>query len=161
MYLRPTAMGRRRIVVMDRDAATLSHICELLESKGYQVVGAEATPTACQLVNRRRVDLVLTTIAFPEAERETWLSALGHLDVHVPVIAMCDASSAHALDLFDTANEFGAAAVLRRPFTASTLLQMVAEFLPGQTQAQSYGATSSPAEGIDWTALLDASAAIH
>jgi DNA-binding NtrC family response regulator len=159
MYLRPSGPGRPCIIVVDHDAPTLSRLCGLLQSKGYLVVGAEAGPAACRMMQRRRVDLVLTTITLPEAERRVWASALSQLDVHVPVIAMCEASSVHALDLFDTANEFGATAVLRRPFTASTLLQMIAGLLPTPMQADATAGKSSVR--ADWPGLVSGSTAIH
>ncbi|HVZ01457.1 MAG TPA: response regulator [Dongiaceae bacterium] len=158
MYLRPSARGRPRIIVMDRDAPTLSRLCDLLRSRGYVAVGVETAPAACRMVHRQRVDLVLTTIALPEPDRRAWASALSHLDVAVPVIAMCEASSAHALNLFDTANEFGATAVLRRPFTASTLLQMLADLLPAAMRRAA--AEPLPARA-DWPGLVSGSSAIH
>jgi len=156
MYLRPGVMGRPRIIVVDDDPPSLSKLCGLLQSKGYRAVGVETAPDACRMVHRRRVDLVLTTMALPEPQRQAWVSALSHLDAHVPVIAMCEASSAQALDLFDKANEFGATAVLRRPFTASTLLQMLSELLPSQVQRD-----AAPAVRVDWPGLIAGSSAIH
>ena len=160
MYLRPNALGQPRIIVMDPDASILSRLCGLLQSKGYLPVGVEAALLACEMVHRRRVDLVLTTIALPEAERRAWTAALHQLGAHVPVIAMCEASSAHALDLFDTANEFGATAVLRRPFTASTLLQMLDEMLPAPMQRDAAAAQRHPADP-DWLGLISGSTTIH
>ena len=84
---------------------------------------------------------------------------LSHLDVRVPVVAMCEASSAHALDLFDTANEFGAAAVLRRPFTAQTLLQVLGALLP--VAAQALQSAAPPSVRVDWPGLVSGSTAIH
>jgi len=160
MYLRPSGQGRPCIVVVDHDAPTLSRLCGLLQSKGYAAVGVEAAPAACRVVHRRRVDLVLTTIALPEADRRAWASALSRLDVKVPVIAMCEASSVHALDLFDQANEFGATAVLRRPFTASTLLQMLASLLPGPMQGDAAGSERASVR-VDWPGLISGTTAIH
>jgi DNA-binding NtrC family response regulator len=160
MYLRPSALGRSRIVVMDHDVPTRSRLCDLLQSKGYVAVGVDDAPAACRLVHSRRVDLVLTTIALPEPDRRAWASALSRLDVNVPVIAMCDGSSVHALDLFDTANEFGATAVLRRPFAASTLLQMLADLLP-ETVQRDAAAAASPSSHLDWPGLASGSSAIH
>jgi len=156
MYLRPGTAGQPRIIVVDHDQPTLSKLCGLLQSNGYLAVGVETAPDACRVVHRRRVDLVLTTMALPEAERRVWASALSHLDAHVPVIAMCEASTAHALDLFDKANEFGATAVLRRPFTAATLLQMLSDLLPSAAPRD-----TGPAVRVDWPGLVSGSTAIH
>jgi DNA-binding NtrC family response regulator len=161
MYLRPSAPGRSRILVMDHDAPTLSRLCDLLQSKGFLAIGVAAAPIACRMVHRRRVDLVLTTMTLPEPERRAWASALSRLDVHVPVIAMCEASSVHALDLFDAANEFGAIAVLRRPFTAATLLHMLADLLPTSVQRDPAVAEPLPARATDWPGLVSGSTAIH
>lgn len=156
MYLRPGAVGRPRIIVVDDDQPTLSKLCGLLQARGYRAVGIETAPDACRMVHRRRVDLVLTTMALPEAERRAWASALSHLDANVPVIAMCEASSAQALDLFDKANEFGATAVLRRPFTASTLLQMLSDLLPSSAPRE-----PGPSVRLDWPGLVSGTTAIH
>jgi DNA-binding NtrC family response regulator len=158
MYLRPIALGRPRIIVVDGDAPTLSRICGILQSKGYQAVGVEAASVACRMVHRQRVDLVLTTMNLPEADRRAWTAVLNHLDVHVPVVAMCEATSVHALDLFDTANEFGAAAVLRRPFTAQTLLQVLGALLPAPLQVLQ---SATPSVRLDWPGLVSGSTAIH
>jgi DNA-binding NtrC family response regulator len=158
MYLRPIALGRPRIVVVDGDAPTLSRICGILQSKGYQAIGVEAVPAACRFVQRQRVDLVLTTMSLSEEDRRAWTSALSHLDVRVPVVAMCEASSVHALDLFDTANEFSAAAVLRRPFTAQTLLQVLGALLPAPAQPLR---SASSSVRPDWPGLIEGSTAIH
>ena len=160
MYLRPIALGRSRIVVLDHDGPSLSRLCGLLQSNGYLTFSAETASLACRALHRRQVDLVLTTIALPEAERREWISALGQLGVNVPVVAMCEASSVHALDLFDTANEFGAAAMLRRPFTASTLLQVVGQLLPAAAKNETTVVKSAPAH-IDWPGLASGSSAIH
>jgi len=154
MYLRPSAPERPRIIVMDHDAPSLSRLCDLLQSKGYAAVGAETAPLACRMMHRRRVDLVLTSIALPQDERRAWASALTHPDVKVPVIAMCEASSVDALDLFDTANEFGAAAVLRRPFTATALLQILADLLPAAPNV-------SENLRLDWPGLVSGSTVLH
>ena len=156
MYLRPAAVGRPRIIVVDDNQPTLSKLCGLLQSKGYSAVGVERAPDACRMVHQRRVDLVLTTIALPEPERRAWASTLSKLDANVPVIAMCEASTVHALDLFDTANEFGATAVLRRPFTAATLLQMLSDLLPSSAPR-----AAGPAVRLDWPGLVSGSTAIH
>jgi CheY-like chemotaxis protein len=160
MYLRPLALGRPRIVVVDQDRPTLAQLCGLLQSKGYIALGAGAPVAASQMVQHQRVDLVLTAIAFPEEERRAWAATLSRLDVPVPVVAMCEASGGvHALDLFDTANEFGAAAVLRRPFTASVLLQTIADLLPSSPTCDTAG--EQPPASTDWPALIDGSTAIH
>jgi DNA-binding NtrC family response regulator len=156
MTLRPNARSRPSIIVMDRDPPTLSRLCDLLQSKGYAAVGAESAPAACRILHGRQVDLVLTTIALPDEERLAWAAALGRLDVKVPVIAMCEASSIDTLALFDTANEFGAAAVLRRPFTASALLRVVADLLPMPAPRDLESAVR-----LDWPGLASGSTAIH
>jgi len=159
MHLRPSALGRPRIVVLDQDSSTLTRLCGLIQANGYAAVGAETAAGACCIVQRDPVDLVLTTIALPDPERREWSAMLSQLDGNVPVVAMCDASSAHALDLFDAANQFGAVTVLRRPFTASTLLQVLAELLrlPGQCNAPA----PPQAVHVDWPGLASASTAIH
>jgi DNA-binding NtrC family response regulator len=160
MYLRPSPPGQKRIVVMEHDQPILSRLCRLLQAKGYLTVGVDSASAACRLVHRVRVDLVLTTIALPEPERSAWAAALGRLDAGVPVIAMCEASSVHALDLFDGANDFGATAVLRRPFAATTLLQMITELVPSPKQGEAE--TSTPhSVHADWLGLVSGSRAIH
>jgi DNA-binding NtrC family response regulator len=160
MYLRPIAPGRPRIVVLDHDAPSLSRLCGLLQSNGYLTFSAESAPLACRALHRRQVDLVLTTIALPEADRREWIAALGNLAVNVPVVAMCEASSVYALDLFDTANEFGAAAMLRRPFTTSTLLQVISQLLPAAAKNETAVVKCVPAH-VDWPGLASGSSAIH
>jgi DNA-binding NtrC family response regulator len=160
MYLRPSGLGQPRIIVMERDQPTLARLCTLLRSKGYLTIGLDNVPAACKMLRRGTIDLVLTTIALPEPERSAWSSALSRLDVKVPVIAMCEASSVHALDLFDTANEFGATAVLRRPFTAATLQQMIASVLPGAKQREAEP-PSPLSVRTDWLSLVSGSLAIH
>jgi DNA-binding NtrC family response regulator len=155
MTLRPNPPSRPSIIVMDRDRPTLARLCDLLQSKGYAAVGAESAPAACRIMHGRQVNLVLTTIALPDEERLAWASALSRLDVKVPVIAMCEASSIDTLDLFDTANEFGAAAVLQRPFTARALLQVLADLLPPVPR------DLQSAVRLDWPGLVSGSTALH
>jgi len=160
MHLRPSAPGQARIIVLEQDRPILTRLCDLLGSKGYLTIGLDNAPTACKMLRRGCVDLVLTTIALPEPDRSAWSSALGRLDVKVPVIAMCEASTARALDLFDTANEFGATAMLRRPFAAATLLQMISDLLPS-LQPREAASAEPQSVRADWLSLVSGSLAIH
>jgi CheY-like chemotaxis protein len=121
MYLKPLRLPKACILVLEDDRDRRAGLCRLLAQFGYHLAD-RANEAACG-----RIDLVLASIGAhrPPCARP----ALNRLDAAIPVIALVDHAAWTDFDFFDAANELGAAAVLQRPFSRSTLLRLIATVL--------------------------------
>jgi DNA-binding NtrC family response regulator len=120
MYLKPLQLQKASILVLEENPFLRAGLVRLLTDAGYIVAeGMSGAPSAT------RADLVLAGIA----PRQTPKKALPRLDHAVPMILLVDQCTWSGLDFLDAANEFGAAAVLPRPFSRSALLGLIAKVL--------------------------------
>ena len=128
------------ILVVDDEIGIRELLSEILGDEGHEVMLADSARQARELVQSRRVDLVLLDIWMPDTDGVTLLrewSAAGRLTM--PVIMM----SGHAtIDTAVEATRIGAVDFLEKPITMQRLLQSVETGL-GRLVSQ----TSSPAAG--------------
>jgi DNA-binding response OmpR family regulator len=121
MYLKPLRLPKACILVLEDDPNRRSGLCRMLAESGFHP--AESANAAAG----DRIDLVLASI---EAHRPRYAGPAPHrLDVSIPVIALVDHAAWTGFDFFDAANELGAAAVLQRPFSRTSLLRLIATVL--------------------------------
>jgi CheY-like chemotaxis protein len=120
MHLKPLQLPKASVLVLEENPFLRAGLVRLLTDAGYIVAeGMNHAPSAA------RADLVLAGIA----PRQTPKKALPRLDRAVPMILLVDQRAWSGLGFLDAANEFGAAAVLPRPFSRSTLLSLIAKVL--------------------------------
>jgi len=120
MHLKPLQLPKASVLVLEENPFLRAGLVRLLTDAGYMVAeGISRAPSAA------RADLVLAGIA----PRQTPRKALPRLDRGGPMILLVDQRTWSGLGFLDAANEFGAAAVLPRPFSRSTLLNLIAKVI--------------------------------
>ena len=135
------------ILVVDDEIGIRELLSEILGDEGHEVMLADSARQARELVQSRRVDLVLLDIWMPDTDGVTLLrewSAAGRLTM--PVIMM----SGHAtIDTAVEATRIGAVDFLEKPITMQRLLQSVETGLGrlvSQTAPPAAGPAPAPAQ---------------
>lgn len=115
---------------MDDDADVRSSVGQTLLIAGYEVIeAASAADAVHRWLELNRGDLVIIDLFMPG---EDGLGAITELRAHspgVPIIAMLSAGKTEGVDLLQEAKSLGATEVLEKPFSAHTLLALVAQAL--------------------------------
>jgi CheY-like chemotaxis protein len=116
------------ILVVDDEAAIREVTRGTLEAFGYEVLTANDGTEAVALFaeNRDRVQLVLTDMMMPFMDGVATIRALQKMDANVRIIA---ASGLAANEKAAEAATLGVRMFLPKPYTAETLLTMIAETL--------------------------------
>ncbi|HVO01122.1 MAG TPA: response regulator [Candidatus Cybelea sp.] len=148
MYLRPAQSWGPRILVVDDDPQILIKIERILRMNGFLSVAAADGKAARALLAAQAVDLVLTDIFMPQCDGFELIAAIRTMEQPIPVIAMSGCESWTGLDFLDAANDLGASAVLRKPFAASLLLQLIGELLPHSDANAAAAPRSTPRTAI-------------
>ncbi len=121
-------------VLLIEDEAELRELLVLqLQRRGYRVVSASgghaALKAAAPLV--ASVDIVVTDIFMPEGDGIETLLALKRLASDIPVIAISGGGSylADGERYLEAANQLGAVATLRKPFSPEALVAAISRAL--------------------------------
>jgi len=108
---------------VDDNPHILAVTARILRRFGYRVLGAETPGEARHRWAHAQVDLLLTDVVMPEMSGPELAQELRELDPGLRVLFM----SGHTRDALE--GEFGAHALLSKPFRAQKLLAAVAEAL--------------------------------
>lgn len=118
-----------RILVVDDEELARFTLREVLESAGYDVAEAK---NGRECVERQRAtpfDLIVTDIIMPEKEGVETIIELRHDFPKLKIIAISGGGRTHNLDFLKLARQYGADAILAKPFTDDQLLEAVTEQL--------------------------------
>jgi CheY-like chemotaxis protein len=115
-----------RILIIDDDAQVRTVLGSVLTKSGHQVTTAANGAIGLRLWREHGADLVLTDIQMPETDGIEVILQLRTYAPHLPVIAMSGGDRSGDLDLLGDARLLGAVALLKKPFSADTLLQTIA-----------------------------------
>jgi CheY-like chemotaxis protein len=118
---------RRRVLVIDDDAAVRAVVSETLGGAGFDVLPAADGEAGLQLVESHQVDLVITDLVVPEHEGLKTVKMLRERFPEVRVIAM---SGAFEGEYLKAAARMGAQATFLKPVDTGRLLAAVREMLP-------------------------------
>jgi CheY-like chemotaxis protein len=116
---------KKTIVVVDDFASIRDFVCETLQRKGYDTVGASNGNEAYQiLTGNQSVNLVLTDYNMPDCTGFELLKKIKSNPVvsHVPVIFLTTESSP---DKMRTAKEAGLTAWIKKPYRAETFFAQI------------------------------------
>lgn len=115
-----------KILVIDDDFQFNQMVCMLLRHSGHNVIQASNGDEGIKLFALEHPELVITDLYMPEKEGLETIIELRKLDKNVRILAISGGSPhLDASDMFAVAKEFGADAVLRKPFDAEALSDMV------------------------------------
>jgi CheY-like chemotaxis protein len=129
MQLRPLGPRPTRVLIVADDPVTCAALGKILASHGFATLTSDNGRAAGKILQTQHVDLVVTDIFMPVCDGLELIAMIGHMPRVIPVIAMSDRELWTGLRFLDAANDLGAAAVLQKPFSASALLQLIAQVL--------------------------------
>lgn len=117
------------ILVLEDETALREVVVELLEEQGHEVTaGADGKPTSdADLI--ARTDLLITDIMMPGTDGLEAIRVARSTNPSLRIIAMSGGGRTVTKDYLPVAADFGAAAVLPKPFRPTILLKTVAEVL--------------------------------
>ena len=115
------------ILVIDDDPIYRISITKILANLGHQIRQAKDGAEGLALCRRMRPALVITAIVMPEKDGIEIVRELSRETPDLPILAISDAVKASLY--LRAATLFGAAASLRKPFTADELLEAITSLL--------------------------------
>jgi len=124
----PTDLRTRSILIAEDDEDLRAWLREVLECEGYAVMEAVNGREAMSILGRADVDLCITDLAMPEQEGIETIRLIRYEYPQLKIIAI---SGAFGPEILRVSRVLGAAAALRKPVQASTLLQTVQQVLTG------------------------------
>lgn len=117
------------ILIVDDEDAVRFTLREMLAGTGHDIVEATNGSDALNVLGDASCDLVITDIIMPDKEGVELIQQLRETHRDLPVIAISGGGRTRNLDFLDIARHYGANAILSKPFTRTTLLAAVAEYI--------------------------------
>lgn len=119
-----------RILIIDDDIEILEMLCEMLKRDGHDVLEALDGKKGITLLEKERVDLVVTDIIMPGKEGLETITDLRRDMPEVKIVAMSGGGErVGQKDCLGMALMLGAKRVLFKPFTREELLETIGEVL--------------------------------
>jgi two-component system, cell cycle response regulator DivK len=121
-------VGRRILVIEDQED-NRRILCDLLTSRGYEIIEATTGPDGVSTAEKERPDLILMDVQLPgidgyEATRRIKANPILH---RIPIIAV----TSYALSGDDAqALEAGCDAYVAKPFSPRALLAKIRQYVP-------------------------------
>jgi CheY-like chemotaxis protein len=123
-----------RILVIDDDPDIRVLLEQILKAAGHEVILAADGREGVEQHSTSPADLVITDIYMP---KQGGLETIREFRRHFPEVSIIAMSGkALAVTVLSIAQDFGAVAVLHKPFTAEELIAAVAKALGGKSTAQ-------------------------
>jgi DNA-binding response OmpR family regulator len=120
------------ILVVDDDIAVRDSIRTVLDLEGHEVVEAQNGHEGEAAIARRRPDLVILDIFMPERDGFETLRSLRRTHPRLKILAISGIGERSLDSALTFAREFGADAVLPKPFPADALRTWVRALLSGE-----------------------------
>ena len=124
------ALLKHRILLVDDDPEVRSSVGQTLVTAGYEVIEAgSGTEAVHRWLELNGGDLVILDLFMPDRDA---LESIVQLRAHspgVPIVAMLGGAKTEGVDLLQEAKSLGATETLEKPFSAQTLLALVARAL--------------------------------
>ncbi len=117
-----------KVLVVDDDQGSLLFIEHVLTTDGYTVITAEGGDSALKLMNQSLPDLLITDIVMENGEGTALIMNVRKMS-DLPILAISGGNIGFGADYLDMALNFGANAVLSKPFYKSELLDKIDELL--------------------------------
>ena len=121
--------GQPTILVVENEVSNRILIERVLSTRGYHCLSASNGREALEILDRERVDLILTDLSMPvlDGYRTTQLIRARPALANVPIVAV----TAYALnDENEAALQIGCNEYLTKPFKPRQLLEVVDRLLP-------------------------------
>lgn len=119
-----------RILLVDDDESFRKMLDMVLKAMGHQVVVAVDGDKAWKACNAESFDLVIMDLIMPNKEGLETIQQLRRSRLPVKILAMSGGGRLNPNDLLAVARQFGADAVLAKPFSNDELSAMLKQLLP-------------------------------
>jgi two-component system, chemotaxis family, chemotaxis protein CheY len=121
---------KRRILVIEDDAAVRTTLQMMLAGIGYEVVCAIDGKEGVRMFQASRPDLVITDIIMPEREGIETIIIIKSLEPRTKIIAMSASGRIGDTDFRELAVTAGADQIVAKPFEHDELINLVRRSLP-------------------------------
>jgi CheY-like chemotaxis protein len=121
------------ILIAEDDDFLRESLRKLLHKNGYQVLEAENGLKALDIFERYNVDLAIVDIIMPEKDGLEMIIEITKLSPNLPILAMSAGGRAKNMEFLEVALEFGAEAVLSKPFPFPELIEKVNSLLASKS----------------------------
>jgi YesN/AraC family two-component response regulator len=118
-----------RVLVIDDEKLARLTLRKILERAGHQVAEASTGTQGIEVFRKQPFDLVITDIIMPDKEGIETIRELKRDFPDVKIIAMSGGGRTQNLDFLKLATQYGAKAVLAKPFSQDALISMTNEVL--------------------------------
>lgn len=119
------------ILVIDDEDQMRGMLRDLLERAGHTVLDAQDGKAGQSILSGQTIDLVITDILMPERDGLEITRDVQRSSPGVKIIAISGGGRTGKLDFLEEAREFGAHAVLRKPFGRKDLLDLIESLQEG------------------------------
>ncbi len=121
----------KRILIIEDDESMAKYLSRVLVKQGYSVILAFDGEEGMRRFSTEKVDLILTDVFMPVSDGIDFMIELRKKNENVKVIAMSGGSKALGdTDFFlNVTKDFGAHAVLRKPFSNDELIFSISSLL--------------------------------
>jgi DNA-binding response OmpR family regulator len=118
----------KRILVIDDDPQFRGYMATLLRKRGFEVVEADGGRKAIELARGTPVDLVITDIVMPDMEGLETIRRIQAGSQGAKIVAISGGGSGR-MDYLRFAQDLGADATLKKPFSPSELMALINRLL--------------------------------
>lgn len=116
----------KKIVVIDDDIKCNQMICRILKNEGYDVSAAFNGAEGLKMFMKERPDLVITDLYMPEKDGLETIMELRRANEKIRILAISGGSlNINIDDMLSAAEDFGADAIMAKPFHLETFLHRV------------------------------------
>lgn len=116
----------KKIVVIDDDIQCNRMVCRVLKNAGYEVKAALNGAEGLKMVLQERPDLVITDLYMPEKDGLETIMELRQTEQKIRILAISGgALNINVAEMLDTAEMFGADAIMAKPVHLETFLLTV------------------------------------
>jgi len=116
----------KKIVVIDDDIKGNQMVCRILKNAGYEVSSAFNGVEGLKMYMKERPDLVITDLYMPEKEGLQTIMELRQMDKKIRIMAVSGGAANMNIDeMLNTAEMFGADAIMAKPIHVETFLNRV------------------------------------
>lgn len=113
------------ILLIDDDEAFRFILSTMLEDEKHEVVEAPNGVVAAEMFRKKPADIIITDIFMPEKDGIETIMELKSYSQKVKIIAISGGGGRGNLDYLEYAKNFGADAILKKPFKQEALLQAI------------------------------------
>jgi DNA-binding response OmpR family regulator len=116
----------KKIVVIDDDIQCNRMVCRILENAEYEVRAALNGVEGLKMCKQERPDLVITDLYMPEKDGLETIMELRQADKMIRILAISGGSlNINVVEMLETAEMFGADAIMAKPVHLETFLLTV------------------------------------